>query len=258
MPLKRKAFKLKFIIDIYALARDGANDKTIAKHLGVTAPCYSQWKKKYKSVQYALRKAEEHKKKSVDINWSDYIRNRIPDELKPLWGELTLYENDDSGYDKARQLLSKKACRIRQQLLVYSILSSNFNLSKALRRVGITRSTFNKWAETDPNFVVLLNEVQEIKGDFFEEGLMKLVQQGDSPATIFSNRTFNKKRGYGEHISTSADINVTVSALPLQELNLPNDVLRTILKAMKEKNKAIPVTSTVVDHNIKRIAGATV
>jgi hypothetical protein len=255
MPVKRKSFKLKYIIDIYSLARDGANDKVIARHLNVTPACFSQWKKKHKSVIYALQKAEEHKSSVTDVDWTSYINNRIPDELKPIWRELTRFESDTSGYDKARQLIEGESKKIRQQLVVYSVLSSNFNLTKALKRVGVSRSMFNRWAENDPDFVALLNEVQEIKGDFFEEGLMKLVQQGDSPATIFGNRTFNRKRGYGEHISTTTDVNVTVAALPLHELDLPSSVLRQILDAMKKKNKAIPVASTVIEHSAKQLEG---
>ena len=250
MPIKRKTFKLRYILDIYALARDGANDKTIAKHLGVTAAAFCIWKRKA-CVKYALKKAEKDKQTLVNVNWSDYIRERIPDHLKPLWNEITRFETDVSGYDKAKQLLSKKSSRIKQELVVYSIMSSNFNTTKALRRVGVSRSTFRKWSETDPDFAELLNEVVEIKRDFFEEGLIKLVQQGDSPATIFGNRTLNRKRGYGEHISTSTDVNVTVTALPLHELDLPNEVLRTILQAIKKKKQ---VESQVIEQ--KSLTGA--
>jgi hypothetical protein len=245
----KTAFKMKYIIDIYSLARDGASDKVIAKHLGVTPACFCGWKRTKKAVTYALKRADSDRKSVTSVNWKDYIRQRIPSHLKDLWDEITRYESDISGYDKVKLLLGKKSRRIRQELLVFAILSTNFNVTKALKKVGIPRGTFNKWSELDPDFVTLLNEVTQIKKDFFEEGLIKLVQQGDSPATIFGNRTLNSDRGYGEKIENRLSASVTVTSIPISELDLPSDILRIILNAVKARDtiNAIPVTSITKD-----------
>jgi hypothetical protein len=99
--------------------------------------------------------------------------------------------------------------------------------------------------------VDLLVEVEQIKKDFFEEGLLKLVKAGDSSATIFGNRTLNRDRGYGEVTETRVSGVVGVASLPLDKLNLPVDVLRVVLNAVRdyETNK---VPTRNVD-TIKRI-----
>jgi len=228
-------FKMRYIIDIYVMARDGANDKTIAKALGVTPAGFVGWKRKHKGVRYALKKANKDRKDNTDLNWTEYIHTRLPKHLHDIWDKITQFGQDPSGYGKIEKLLGKESRRARQELLVYAILSSGFSLAKALRKVAISRSTFLHWAETDPEFVELLTEVEEIKRDFFEEGLLKLVKAGDSPATIFGNRTLNRSRGYGEITETRVSGVIGVASITIGELDLPPNILRSILNAVTSK-----------------------
>jgi len=244
-------FKTKYLIDIYSLARDGANDKIIAKALGVTPSCFCGWKKSRPGVQYAIKKAYRDRKNNDKMDWKTYIRGRLPSHLQALWDEITEFERDTSGYGKIEKLLSKKSRRIRQELLVYAILVTGFSLTKALRKVAIKRVTFYKWIESDPEFVELLNEVNEMKKDFFEEGLLRLVKAGDSPAIIFGNRTLNRDRGYGEILETRSSLNVSVTSIPIGKLNLSPDILRTILDAVKSQDidtrPSLPVDAIIRD-----------
>jgi len=246
----KKAYHVKYMIDIYNMVKDGFSDKNMAKHFGITCSCFCNWKKRYKSVQYAIKKATKDRKSVNDMDWSEYIKNKIPDHLKPLWKEITQFERDASGYDLARQLLKKKPARIRQELLCHAILACNFNMTKALRKTGVTRSMVNYWTENDPEFIQLLNEIKDIKGDLFEEGLFRLVRAGDSGAIIFGNKTLNRKRGYGEHVTTSFEANINVTALPLHELDLAPDILRAILEAVNKKKQ---IDSNVIE--AKQITG---
>ena len=237
------AFKSRFVIDIYAMARDGANDKTIAKTLGVTPAGFVGWKRNHKGVQYALKRAKKDRNSGADLDWTEYIRGQLPKRLRQVWDKITEFGQDPSGYGKIEKLLGKESRRARQELLVYAILSSGFSLAKALRKVAIPRNTFLHWAETDPEFVELLTEIDEIKKDFFEEGLIKLVKAGDSPATIFGNRTLNRSRGYGEITETRVSGVIGVASITVGELNLPPDVLRSILKAValrESEQKKLP------------------
>lgn len=245
-------FKSRYVIDVYAMARDGANDKTIAKKLGVTPAGFVGWKRRHKGIRYALKRGQKDRKGNTNINWTEYIRGQLPKHLQQLWDKITEFGQDPSGYGKIEKLLSKESRRARQELLVYAILTSSFSLSKALRMVAIPRSTFLHWAENDPEFVELLTEVDEIKKDFFEEGLLKLVKAGDSPATIFGNRTLNRNRGYGEVTETRVSGVIGVASLPISELNLSPDILRSILKAVELKEleqKQLPVgVNNVIDN----------
>lgn len=88
--------------------------------------------------------------------------------------------------------------------------------------------------------------------DFYKEGLFNLVKKGDSAATIFANKTFNRERGYGEVTEKRITSTLEVKSLPLEQLNLPVDILRTVLNAVKEYEnsqiKRLPVTSEVIDN----------
>jgi len=236
-------FKEKFIIDIYSMARDGMSEVVMSKKLGITRPCFTQWRNKHKSVRYALKKAKEDRRKGTNLNWTEYVSRQLPTRLQSIWSKITEYGCDATGYGKVEKLLSKETHRVRQELLVYAILISGFSLSKALKKVAIPRGTFVHWAETDPDFVELLTEVEEIKKDFFEEGLIKLIKAGDSPATIHGNKTLNRDRGYGEVIEQRISGMVGIASLPIGELNLPPEILRAILQAVEareNKQKTLP------------------
>ena len=242
------SFKTKYIIDIYVMALEGANDKTIAKALGITPAGFVGWKKAKKSVQYALKKAKKDRNKNKSLNWTEYVTGRLPKHLLPVWNKVTEYDKEISGYGKIQKLLGKETRHARQELLVYAILISGFNLSKALRMVAIPRSTFIHWGENDPDFVELLTEVEQIKKDFFEEGLIKLVKAGDSPATIFGNRTLNRDRGYGEVTETKITGMIGVASVQIGELDLSPEVLRTILNAVQTKEAAQKKLPRSVNH----------
>ena len=244
-------YKEKLIIDIYSMARDGVSGASIAKALHVTGACFSQWKKTKKSVRYALKRGAEDRRKNTNLNWTEYISRQLPSHLQNTWEKITEYGRETNGYNKIEKLLSNESHHVKQELLVYAILICGFSISKALKKVSIPRKTFLYWAETDPDFVDLLNEVEQIKKDFYEEGLFKLVRAGDSPAIIFGNKTLNRDRGYGEVIETQISGMVGVMSLPISELGLPPEILRVILQAVEakeNKQKLLPPgISNVID-----------
>ena len=235
-------FKTRFLIDIYELALAGASDKTIAKHLGVSTAGFCGWKQEKKLVRYALKKAMKKRAVNEDTDWRGYIRGKLPPKIQDVWDKITEFEQESNGYTKIESLLNGKGRHVRQQLLVYAMLYTGFNTSKALRKVAISRSEFNKWKENDPEFMELLDEIKFIQKDFFEEGLIKLVRRGDSPAIIHVAKTFNRDRGYGEHTELRVSGNIGFIPIPIHELDLPVEVQRILLEALreKEKMKALP------------------
>jgi hypothetical protein len=71
-------------------------------------------------------------------------------------------------------------------------------VTTAARSIDIPRSTYYDWMETDPAFKQRILDLREIKKDFVESKLLKLVEDGDTAATIFSAKTLLKDRGYVE------------------------------------------------------------
>jgi len=233
--MKARIFKPKYVVDIYRMAIQGMTEKRIAKELKVSSTGFSYWKKLHPSVRYALKTAKEDMKKGNLDDWMEYIKGRLPPKLQEFWNELCAFDNDTTGYGKIQRLMKTKGVRVQQQMLLYSILTCGFNLSKALRKVGISRTTFTRWLETDIQFMELIKEVQEIKKDFFEEGLIRLVRAGDSPATIFANRTLNRDRGYAEKTEHVITGTLQMAPISIGELDLPKEVLSVLAEAIKRK-----------------------
>lgn len=71
-------------------------------------------------------------------------------------------------------------------------------VTKACEAVGMPRSTYYLWYNSDPEFKEECDSINDVVLDFAEDKLYKLVDQGDTTATIFLLKTRGKKRGYVE------------------------------------------------------------
>jgi hypothetical protein len=90
---------------------------------------------------------------------------------------------------------------VRKQLFLHALVNSYFNPTQACKKVNIPYSRFKKWLEEDFDFSQLLLQIQEHKGNLYEEKLTKVaVEDEDVSALIHINKTFNRNRGYGEKL----------------------------------------------------------
>jgi hypothetical protein len=245
-------YRTKFLVDIYRLSYRGFTQKYIAKQIGVSPAGFSLWIKNKASVRYAIRKGRRDRKNTNEGTFSEYIRGRLSPKMQSYWDFICAHEKSRSGYAKIKLLLENKGEKIKQKLLVYSLIYTGFDLSKALKRVAVSRRTFNRWKETDFRFTGLLHEVEEIQKDFYENALVNLVKSGDSPAIRFVNRTKNKDRGYTE----STEVNVThggsigVMPLPLGDLKLSPACKRELLAAVRDYNQRKKLNSAAIPNNL--------
>ena len=68
----------------------------------------------------------------------------------------------------------------------------------ACKAVGIHRSTFYDWYNSDPEFKEAVDDIDNIALDFAESKLHRKIDKGDTSAIIFYLKTRGKKRGYVE------------------------------------------------------------
>lgn len=68
----------------------------------------------------------------------------------------------------------------------------------ACNNVGLSRSTFYSWLESDANFAKEVEDAREQAIDYVESKLFNLIENDDTTATIFFLKTRGKKRGYVE------------------------------------------------------------
>lgn len=70
----------------------------------------------------------------------------------------------------------------------------------ACENTGITQSTYYRWCEADREFKEKVEDIKESQIDYVENKLLRLIENGDTTATIFYLKTKGKKRGYSEKV----------------------------------------------------------
>ena len=73
-------------------------------------------------------------------------------------------------------------------------------ITSACKKVGVGRTTFYGWLDSDAEFKKAVDDIQNIALDFAESQLHKQIKDGSTAATIFYLKTKGKKRGYVERI----------------------------------------------------------
>jgi hypothetical protein len=241
-------FKDEYYVRTYELRRSGkVNSKAgLARELGVKEDTLAKWFRQRPALRDAWDRADPHQ--GVGTTLVKYIYDRLPPRLQLLWDDIELAERDANGNAKIRALFADEGRRAQQQLFLHAVVNFNFNLSSALRKCCITKSTYDEWVR-DPGFAKLVEELQWHKKNFVEGHLMSLIAAGDSPATIFANKTLNRDRGYAdkstvEHVGT---IQHNHAGFDLGALGLPPDILRVVLDHIR--------LAAAADPNVPRLPG---
>ena len=88
-------------------------------------------------------------------------------------------------------------------------------VSKVCERIGISRQTFYKWRQTDPEFDEAVREVNEHALDFVEGQLFKGIAEGNAKLIMFYLMNKGRSRGYApkpEDLARGKALNVVISA----------------------------------------------
>lgn len=232
------------VFDAYEAARSGLCEEKIAGLLGITRICYNRWKEQHKLFGLAIEKGMAVHKKvdGSDVQLKEYVYKQLDPKLQKLWREINSIENGRTTTAKLDAIFEQHGVRARQHLFIHALIVSNFNPSQALRKLGLSRKVVEMWAERDPNFGVLLKEIEWHKGNFFESALVGSVKAGDTGAILFANRTFNKNRGYGIKIEheVSGQVNHLHVSVDVENLKLDLDTKRKLLEAIQAQEATQP------------------
>ncbi len=237
--MARKKWNNSNYVTGYELARSGLTDAKIAKAFGVSPKTLRMWKTKRGSFKEAIKRGRNVIETQLAKTFQEYIFNQLPSHLKDLWNKINAWEGHKNGIRRIEAMLRDAGKRARQNLFLYSLVNSNFNVSEALRTVNTSRKTFESWVTNEPEFAELMEEIHWHKGNFFEGALVRLVSWGDTPATIFANKTFNRERGYGDKttIEVSGRVDHAHVHLTVDDLDLPIEVRKQILLALRSKQQ---------------------
>lgn len=227
----RKKLTLDFILRFYDAYCRTQNISKCAAAAGVTPSAMLQRIRNHPSLQQAMKLADSFR---TFNNLSGYVFASLSPEAQETWEKIRQAGDKDA----MNQIFSRKTKQIRQELFIFALLHSSYDVSSACRLVGIDRATIEKW-RYDLEFQQLLEECQWHKKDFFERQLVGLVEERHPGAVMFVNRTLNADRGYGDKLQ----IDSKSDAFALEDLDLPLEVRRQILEAIRLK-KARPLDAS--------------
>lgn len=110
--------------------------------------------------------------------------------------------------------MAKKTKLKGKKALMIEALGATFNVTASCRKVNIDRSTHYDWLKKDPAYKEAYETVPEIRVDFYENALDKLVSQGNPTAIIFALKSKGKHRGWVERQEMEhnvAPVNFTIT-----------------------------------------------
>lgn len=90
----------------------------------------------------------------------------------------------------------KMPTRVRKKAMLKALTASFGVVKMAADQVGIDRTTHYMWLEKDPKYKKAVKDLENIKKDFVENKLLKLIEGGNPQATIYAAETLLKDRGY--------------------------------------------------------------
>jgi hypothetical protein len=235
-PHRRSKWKDSLLIPVYEMARSGMKNNQIAHSLGITTNTFNQWIEKKSVLADALKQARSSITGRAEEGGSlrQFIYKRLPPTVKAKWDELFALEKQDGGWAKQLMVLEQCTRKMRQHLFFFALVHFAFSASEACRFIGISKSILHGWCQ-DRDFRELMDEIDWHKGNFYESGLVKLIRKGDSAATIFANKTFNKNRGYNDKVVVE---HTQKDAIPIEALDsLPLKVRKQILAALEHHER---------------------
>lgn len=240
-------FDPKNYVSVYEMAKSGAKKGHIMKSLKISK---QRWNKDV-AIQDAYKRGRTSKAGSAYSHFKDFALHRLPAEAAETWrmideagrlsrrgarGDEEAVPQAQGIYRRAWAAVEASPARIQQHLFLYALVHCNFVVTSACRACGVPPTTVKRWAATDPEFHRLLEGVDEVKKDFFEECLIELCRSGDTTAIVFANRTKNKDRGYGD--KTTVDVNVnSKSEVKVTLDEMPLEVRLAMLEAARNKER---------------------
>lgn len=113
-----------------------------------------------------------------------------------------------------------KRLEISNEEIVKVFKKKGCNINETCEALGITRVTFYRWRDADPELDRMIQEAAEALIDFAECQLMKLIKAGDAKSIIFFLKTKGKHRGYVESTEITGNLNgIQLRPLTNEELD---------------------------------------
>ena len=244
-------------VTAYELARNGKVQVDIAKAFGVHQRTLRSWLKYDPELKAAIargRKAHTADKRvlveqsKISTTFKDYLYSNLSPKLRDMWEKIQEAQELSNGRERVEVMLKSKGRRLKQNLLLYALSQTMFNVTRSLNMLCIPKKTFDNWCKNDPEFADLISEIHWHKKNFIENALLTRVAAGDTTAIIFAAKSQCADRGYGDKIQVehtgSIDHRFSVN---VADLDLDLDTRKKLLQAAR-KQKAIDVKAQALSN----------
>lgn len=98
---------------------------------------------------------------------------------------------------KFEQTTSERIAKEKADLLAALAANSGI-IASACRAANVSRMTYYRYYNEDPDFKEKADDVKELQKDFAESLILKKMKEGDTTMIIFYAKTQMKDRGYVE------------------------------------------------------------
>jgi hypothetical protein len=238
---RKDKFNATMYVTAYELARDGLLDEQIARSLGVQGTTFRGWCGKSPALADAVARGRHRREPGNELAFHEYIYAHLSPTLRDVWDEINACEYLTNAVERVEALLGNCGKNGRQHLFLYSLTQSCFNVSKSLRKLNISRKTYEHWVQHDPDFAELVDEVEYHKKNFFETAFIGRVAAGDTAAILHAVRTKCRDRGYSDKIEVEHTGTVQhLHTVDVADLPLDVEVYRMILAALRAHTAANP------------------
>lgn len=85
-----------------------------------------------------------------------------------------------------------------KEALLEALHNTSGIISSACRAAGVSRMTYYRYYNEDPEFRERADDIKELQKDFAESLILKKMKAGDTTMLIFYAKTQMKDRGYSE------------------------------------------------------------
>ena len=82
--------------------------------------------------------------------------------------------------------------------ILQALANTSGIVSSACKAANVSRMTYYRWYNEDPDFREKADDIKELQKDFAESLILKKMKEGDTTMIIFYAKTQMKDRGYTE------------------------------------------------------------
>ena len=189
----------------------------------------------FELVQQMVEKLDTARSK--EKTFGNYVFKHLTPESKATWQELQFWAEHKDRQEHVERIMNGKATKVRQELFVHALVSTHFDMSRALSMTGLSKPVLDHWLFNDLQFSQLVEEIQWHKKNFFEKALMDLVGERNPLAVIWVNKTANADRGYSEKIRVEHTLAQNNGGFSFEDLDLDLETRKKVLEAIRKKRE---------------------